>query len=106
MSFRVAIARRAAREIAEQYDWIADQRSRTAADRWRDSLLLAINSLEAAPDRCPAAPEAVWYGEGLRQLLHGKRRRVNRILFEVRGDLVVILRVRHSAQDLLGPEPL
>lgn len=102
MSFRVEIARKAAHEIEEQYEWLAE-RSPAAADRWRDSLLDAITSLEDNPERCPEALKAEWY-EGLRQLLHGKRRQVHRILFEIRDDVVIILRVRHSAQDLLGPE--
>lgn len=38
--------------------------------------------------------------------LHGKRRHVHRILFEIRGQTVVVLRVRHSAQDFLGPEEI
>lgn len=102
MSFTVTIARKAAREIEEQYDWLA-QRSQAAANRWRDSLLEAIEALEENPERCPEAPEAEWH-EGLRQLLHGKRRHVHRILFEIREQTVVVLRVRHSARDFLGPE--
>lgn len=105
MTFRVELTRRAAREIEQQYDWLAE-RSQTAADRWRDSLLAAVNSLEENPEQCGEAPEAEWYGETLRQLLHGKRRHVHRILFEIRDDVVVILRVRHSAQDLLRPGDL
>lgn len=102
MSFSVTIARKAAREIEDQYDWLA-QHSQTTANRWRDSLLEAIETLEQNPQRCPEAPEAEWY-EGLRQLLHGKRRRVHRILFEIREQTVIVLRVRHGAQDFLGPE--
>jgi plasmid stabilization system protein ParE len=102
MSFSVEIARKAAREIEAQYDWLAE-RSEAAANRWRDSLLEAIRTLEEHAERCPEAPEAEWH-EGLRQLLHGKRRHVHRILFEIRGETVVVLRVRHSAQDFLGPE--
>ncbi len=102
MSFSVVIARKAAREIEEQYDWLA-QRSEAAANRWRDSLLEAIGTLEEHAERYPEAPEAEWY-EGLRQLLHGKRRQVHRILFEIREQTVVVLRVRHSAQDFLRPE--
>jgi plasmid stabilization system protein ParE len=104
MSFRVEIARRAAREIEAQYDWLAE-RSKAAADHWRDSLLAAVTSLEDDPERCPEAPEAEWQ-EGLRQFVHGKRRQAHRILFEIRGDVVIVLRVRHSAQDLLGPDEL
>lgn len=102
MSRNVVLARKAAREIEEQHDWLA-QRSPAVADRWRNSLLEAIDTLEDHPARCPEAPEAEWH-EGLRQLLHGKRRQVHRILFEIRGETVVVLRVRHSAQDFLGPE--
>jgi plasmid stabilization system protein ParE len=105
MTFRIEIARRAAREIENQYHWLA-RRSQAAAGKLRDSLLDAISSLEEDPERCPEAPEAKWYGPGLRQLLHGKRRIMYRILFEIRGDVVVVLRVRHSAQDLLSPEDL
>jgi plasmid stabilization system protein ParE len=105
MSFRVVITRKAAREIEHHYDWLAE-RSRAAADRWRDSLLAAVDSLEQSAEQCPEAPEAQWYGEELGQLLHDKGRHVHRVLFEIRGDVVVVLRVRHSAQDLLGPEDL
>src|SRR5437588_13043216 len=104
MIFHVALARKAARAIEEQYNWLAE-RSRAAANRWRDSLLQAIDTLEDHPERCPEAPEAEWH-EGLRQLLHGKRRQVHRILFEIRGQTVVVLRVRHSARDFLGPGDL
>jgi plasmid stabilization system protein ParE len=104
MSFYVLIARKAAREIEEHYHWLAE-RSEAAANRWRHSLLQAIATLETNPERCPEAPEAGWH-EGLRQLLHGKRRQVHRILFEIRGPTVVVLRIRHSAQDSLGPEEL
>jgi plasmid stabilization system protein ParE len=105
MSFRVEITRRAARDIQEQYDWLAE-RSPAAADRWRKALQGAVESLENNPERCPEAPEAEWYGPELRQLVLGKKHRAHRILFEIRGDVVVILRVRHSAQDLLSPEDL
>ncbi len=104
MRRHVVIARKAAREIEENYNWLAEH-SQAAANRWRDSLLAAIDALEEHSDRCPEAPEAEWH-EGLRQLLHGKRRQVHRILFEIRGQTVVILRVRHSSQDFVGPEEL
>jgi plasmid stabilization system protein ParE len=102
MSFQVVIARRAAREIEDQYRWLAEN-SAAQANRWRNALLAAIDTLADNPDRCPEAPEAGWH-EGLRQLQFGKRRQVHRILFEIRGQTVVVLRVRHSAQDFLGPE--
>lgn len=103
MSFRVEVTRRATREIEEQYDWLA-ARSQAGADRWRDGLLSAIDALAEDPARFPEAPEAEWCDYELRQLIHGQKRQVHRVLFEIRGDVVIVLRVRHSAQDLLGPD--
>ena len=60
MSWHVTIARKAAREIEEQYHWLA-KRSKALADRWRNSLLEAISTLEDDPQRCPEAPEAEWH---------------------------------------------
>lgn len=102
MSFRIELSRKAARDIAAHYDWLA-ARSATAADRWRSSLLTAVSSLTDNPERCPEAPEAEWHA-GLRQLDHGKRRSVFRIIFKILGNRVYIARVRHAAQDLLGPD--
>ena len=39
-------------------------------------------------------------------MFYGKRRNTYRILFEVRGNVVYILRVRHGRQDFLTPEEL
>ena len=63
----------------------------------------AVLSLQHNPDRCGLAPEAEWYPGQLRQLLYGKRKGVYRILFEIQGETVYILRVRHGSQALLGP---
>jgi plasmid stabilization system protein ParE len=106
MPHSVQITRRALAEIDRALEWLSE-RSPAAAAGWHRRLLEAINSLENHPERCPLAPESEWYAGGeLRQLLHGRRQGVYRILFEVRGNIVFILRVRHSAQDLLGPDDL
>jgi len=105
MSFRVELTATAAEEIRHGFRWLS-QHSPAAAERWRAALLTAIDSLVDHPERCALAPEDEWYQNGLRQLLHGKRRSVYRILFEVRDGVVVILRVRHAAQALLEPDDL
>jgi plasmid stabilization system protein ParE len=102
MPHSVHITARALREIDAALRWLAE-RSHAAAARWHGQLLEAVRSLENNPERCGLAPESEWYPGELRQLLHGKRRGVYHILFEIRGDTVYILRVRHSAQDLLEP---
>jgi plasmid stabilization system protein ParE len=105
MSYRVAFAATAAADVARSYNWLAE-RSATAAERWRQSLLEAVESLTDFPERFPLAPENDWYPVELRQLLHGKRGNVYRVLFITRGQVVYILRVRHGAQDLLRPGDL
>jgi plasmid stabilization system protein ParE len=105
MTFRVEITRTAAREIEERYKRI-DEQGRNSAEKWRAGLLEAVDALSTNPEMYPEAPEAEWFGEGLRELYYGKRRNTHRILFEVRGNVVYILRVRHGRQDLLGPEEL
>jgi plasmid stabilization system protein ParE len=105
MAHSVHITARALREIDEALEWLSE-RSPSAAVRWHQQLLEAVGSLENNPERCGLAPESEWVGGEIRQLLQGKKRGVYRILFEVRGNTVIILRVRHSAQALLGPGEL
>ena len=102
MPHSVFITMRAMSEIDEALDWIA-KRSEATALRWHERLIEAIHSLEHHLERCELAPEADWFGAEIRQLLYGKRRGMYRALFEVRGNKVVILRLRHSAQALLEP---
>jgi plasmid stabilization system protein ParE len=105
MGHSIQITSRALREIDCALEWLAEQ-SPQAALRWHEQLMEAVRSLENNPERCGLAPESEWYPGEIRQLLHGKRQGIYRILFEVRGDTVYILRVRHSAQALLDPYDL
>lgn len=101
MKYQVVVTAMALAEVQEAYDWLA-QRAPQAAERWRESLLQAAESLESFPKRCGLAPESTHFQREIRQLLHGKRRGIYRILFEIRDDTVVVLRVRHGARRFLG----
>jgi plasmid stabilization system protein ParE len=101
MKYRVEITATALAEVQEAYAWLAG-RSSAAAGRWRAALLEAVDSLERFPERCPLAPESDHLGREIPQLLHGKRRGVYRILFEIRGRTVYVLRVRHGSRPFLG----
>ena len=79
------------------------RRSVAAAIRWYVKLLDAIGSLADNPELCGLAPENEWFPD-MRQKMFGKKRDVYRILFEIRGNTVFILRVRHGSQDLLQPD--
>lgn len=105
MAHIVHITVRALREIDEALKWRA-KTSSTAARRWLERLMAAIQSLKDSPERYGLAPESDWFPGEIRQLLHGKKGRTYRILFEIRGATVFILRVRHGAQALLEPGEL
>jgi|SRR5688572_20224781 plasmid stabilization system protein ParE len=72
MTFRVEITRTAAREIEERYQRITEQ-GRNSAEKWRAGLIEAVEALGTNPEMYPEAPEAEWYGAGLREFCYGKR---------------------------------
>jgi len=93
--YRIDVSLKARIDIAEAYDWFFDQ-SEDVAEQWLSTLTAAIQTLESLPKRCPIAPEAQYFPDNPpRQLLAGRYR----ILFEVRGDYVLVLHVRHVSRD-------
>ena len=96
-SYQVHITAKALREIDEALEWYAVLSLRTAV-KWYVNLKEAVRDLGADPERCELAPENEWYPGELRQMLYGKKRGTYRILFEIVGDTVYILRVRHSVR--------
>ena len=103
MAFQVVFHPRARSDIAATVAWLASK-SPTAAARWRSSLLRIVEKLETGPNQYPTADEAADLGVELRQLLHGRRRSMYRILFTIDGQTVNVLRIRHASQDHLGPD--
>jgi plasmid stabilization system protein ParE len=104
MSYSLQITAKALRAIDEALQWWA-KRSVRSAIRWYVNLMDAVPSLPDDAEQWGLAPESEWY-PGLRQRIVGNKRSAYRILFEIRGEVVYILRVRHGAQDLLGAEEL
>jgi plasmid stabilization system protein ParE len=105
MTYHVEITAKALREIDEALEWYAVRSLRTAIS-WYVNLMEAVRDLGDNPERFELAPENEWYPGELRQMLYGKKRGTYRILFEIRGDTVYILRVRHGAQDFVAPEEM
>ena len=86
MKYWVEVTETAWAEVEKAYTWLAGQ-SPQAAMRWKKALLQAVDSLEMMPDRCHLAPESIVWKREIRELLHGKRRGVYRVLFEIKGGL-------------------
>lgn len=91
--YRVEFAASAKAEVHDAYVYIRD-RSPLNAQRWREALLAAAESLSTMPTRGRLAPESDAFSFEIRQLVCGNYR----LLFTVRDDAVFILHVRHAAQ--------
>lgn len=68
--------------------------------------MAAIGTLERLPTRCGLAAEAEEIGRDIRELHVGRRQGSYRVLFEIYGRNVIILRVWHAARDRLTPDDL
>jgi len=95
MRHSVHTAASAAIDVAGIAQWIEEEGTTEAADRWVADITDAIRSLEAFPGRCPLAVEARGgRGPAIRQLVRGRYR----ILFAVMDPVVLVLHVRHARQ--------
>jgi plasmid stabilization system protein ParE len=105
--YTVLIAARAERDLNEQHDWWAANRSAAQAGRWYTGILASILKLERSPQSHPLADEVDIWPFAVRQIRFGLGRRpTHRVLFTVREKAVVILRIRHLAQASLTIDDL
>ena len=102
MIHRVIVEPSAERGIRQAVRWIAENQSVDAA-RCFNALDEKIRTLKRLPRRCPLAAEDDKFPEEIRELLHGRRQQIYRVLFTIREDTVHVLYVRHGAQDEIEP---
>lgn len=100
MTYRVEVTDEADADADSIYEWIARD-APLAAGRWYNGLFDAIASLSAFPQRCPLAPEHVYFDAALRHLLYAQN---YRIMVDIRGDVVYVLHIRHAARRYLHEE--
>jgi plasmid stabilization system protein ParE len=104
MAFDVIFLPRADADVQSHAAWLHATRSPSAANRWRTGIMTkVVLALEADPLRYPEADEAEDLGVDLRELLHGRRPHVYRVLFTIDGQTVFVHRVRHASQSPLAP---
>ncbi|QDU19260.1 type II toxin-antitoxin system RelE/ParE family toxin [Urbifossiella limnaea] len=106
MTHTVVVHPPAESAVLRNANWLRRNYSSRSADRWNDGIVAALAGLATNPDRCPEADEASDLGLALRQLLHGRRPHVFRILFTIDGNTVNIHHIRHAAQDRLTADAL
>lgn len=107
MAYKVIILTEAETEIATAFSYLSE-RAPDAAAKWYRQVIAAMKSLAEMPTRCPLAPESEILGMELRQLLHGKRRSIYRIVFRILEESreVHVLTVRHGARKPLTDEEM
>ncbi len=107
MTYRVVVTRRAERDIQDAARWWTTNRSPEQANRWLSGLERQLRLLAIAPTRCAVAAENERFAFELRELHYGPgRRSTHRVLFTIADELVLVLAVRHVAQDRLESEDL
>jgi len=94
-------------DIERAFIWWAKNRSLTEAKTWYKEVYRAIETLRVLPERCAVVTETKLSISGARQIAFGiGTRPTHRIIFVIKGGEVVILRIRHHAQDSLELEDL
>src|SRR5438046_1440527 len=90
------------RQLAQCALWWAEHRSSAQAERWLDGFEQAIVELANNPEQHGLTQENSFYDlpYPARQLLFGlSTKPTHRAVFEIRGDTVYVLAIRHLAQD-------
>jgi plasmid stabilization system protein ParE len=99
MNYEVLISFRAQHEAQTNHDWWAEHRSAEQAARWYDEFMRAASSLAADPGRHSLAAENDRFPYDIRQLNFGiGSKSTHRLVYAIRPGEVVVLRVRHLAQ--------
>ena len=104
MQYQVVIQPSARTDIVEINAWLTEVVSPAFADQWLWGISQAVASLSKMPLRCPVSDESDAFDVAVRQLLHGKKPHVYRILFAVEANQVSVLRVRHTKQQRLSEQ--
>ena len=99
MRFQVKLTAHAERDVEATLQWFDAQSATATGARWLTRLMQCIDRLETNPTRCGLAPEASSLGIEIREMHFGRRRGTYRILFQISGETVYFLRIRHGARD-------
>jgi plasmid stabilization system protein ParE len=100
--YQVRFSIKAEQDVAAVLSWHYERVAVASGERWLAQLMARIAALETHPERCALAAEAKNIGVEVRELLLGTRRNTHRILFQISGPVVDILRIRHTARDVLS----
>jgi plasmid stabilization system protein ParE len=106
VKYRVRLTAKAEADVDGVLRWFHERQATFAGGRWLARLMVKIDTLKTHPKRCGIADESADLDIEIRELLFGKRYGAYRILFQIEGRTVQILRVWHGARDRVSPKDL
>jgi plasmid stabilization system protein ParE len=106
VNYRVRLTEKAEQDVDGVLEWFRDQAAMSAGGKWFAQLMATIDTLETMPERCGLAAESEDIGLDIREILVGKRHGIYRVLFQVQGRTVYVLRVWHGARDAVTRDDL
>jgi len=109
VSYHVILTSKAKGQLSQAALWWAKHRSVEQAARWLDGFESAIAALAEYPERHGLARENQFYELPcpVRQLVYSLRNKpTHRALFEIRGDTVYVVAIRHLSQQDLPTDDL
>ncbi len=109
MKTKVLITSKAKLQLVACARWWSEHRNADQASRWLEGFEEAIDLLGDNPEQHGLARENDLYelSYPVRQLLYGLGKKpTHRAVYEVRGDTVFVVAVRHLAQDDLSSNKL
>ena len=105
MKYLVVLTDRAHADLEAAHSWWAENRSRAQADLWYSKIADAIESLADQPERFSLSYESSRFPFPLRALRFGVGKRpTHRAVFTIRANMVLVLSIRHLAQQDLTPD--
>ena len=95
MSYRILVTEQAHRDLWRACRWWARNRSPQQADEWFDGFAKAVHLAGKNPERFPSAHEDDSFSSDVRQFSYGlAKHATHRAVFAIRGNALLILRVR------------
>lgn len=103
MTLPVYLTDRAQADVDSTCQWWAENRTAQQALRWLNEFDESLKKLCTDPMRFPLARENSRLSVELRQMNFGlSGKRTHRVVFTIRPDMILILRLRHLAQQELS----
>jgi len=101
----VGITDQAREQLEAAFHWWRENRSESQAVKWYNLFLDAIESIKNNPEKYPLSPENKSFPFEIRELRFGVgRHKTHRAVFTIRPDMVLVIAVRHMAQQAICPE--